>query len=419
MDRNWFQMLPTIREDNGITVVKRNGGTDMSSKQSIRDLLLRFNLCNKTYTKYRIHKTKEFMMSREDVKAAEADARSRHSLMQKYMSRWPARAKAVDDNISNILKKASSKETEAELQQYADDMRFCYFAYGFSPNEYLCYGLAAKNADERRSFVSERDIVECGYRMNDPLARQVLMDKMRTYERFKHFYGREAMSVCGESDHARYLDFVKKHPTFVKKDVMESCGRSVELVHLSEEGLSEEAFFHSLMNGRRYILEEQVVQSDAMSALNPSSVNTVRCLTIYTRHGILTPWCFLKVGQGGSFIDNGGAGGILVGIDAKTGVLSSDGIDELARRYAEHPDTGLTLKGYQLPEWENMLTMCREMASMEPQNKWIGWDMAHTAKGWVIIEGNSLSESIGPQSTSQHSIRSELEYYMKDVDLIV
>ena len=391
----------------------------MNSKQRLRDFMLRFSVYSKAYTRNKIHKAREFMMSPEDVQKAETDVQSRETLTLEYMNSWPARAKMVNENISDILKKSSSTEERERLQSYADDMKFCFFAYGFSPNEYLCYGLANKGIAERRAFISERDIVEYGYRMNDPLARQVLMDKMRTYERFKRFYGRKAVSVCGALDHSRYLDFVNEHSTFVKKDVMESCGRSVELVHLSKEGHSEEAFFSSLMNGHRYILEERVIQSDAMSALNPSSVNTVRCLTMYTRHGVLTPWCFLKVGQGGSFVDNGGAGGILVGIDENTGILSSNGIDELGRRYVTHPDTGLTLKGYQLPEWERMLAICREMAFMEPNNKWIGWDMAHTDKGWVIIEGNSLSEAIGPQSTSQHSIRSKLEELMKDVDLII
>lgn len=89
----------------------------------------------------------------------------------------------------------------------------------------------------------------------------------------------------------------------------------------------------------------------------------------------------------------------MIGIDTKTGVLSSDGVEEHGIRFETHPDSGIRFKGYQLPKWDKMISMCIETSSMVPEVRWIGWDMAYTDKGWITVEGNALAEVIGPQGT--------------------
>ena len=359
----------------------------------------------------------DFKLPESKVQLVEKDPGQMQTVLAGHIEQWKDKAAEIGNTIDAIFVRRPDL-TANGAEQLRQDMLFCYFAYGFTPHEYLCYGLDRKKPDERRTFVSDRESIWYAYRMNDFYAKGVFMDKMKTYFRFQPYFKREAVCVCGESDEREFQRFVSKHPVFVKKDVFESCGRGIELIDLTDRALGTDSFFRSLMNGGKYILEERVEQSNVMAALNRSSVNTVRCLTVNTRHGILTPWCFLKVGREGSFVDNGGAGGILVGIDVESGKLATAGIDELALRYEAHPDTGIEFVGYQLPDWEDMLSMCREMAAMEPKNKWIGWDLAHTDRGWVVIEGNAMSEVIGPQATGQRGIRQELDRCMSDMDLV-
>ena len=177
----------------------------------------------------------------------------------------------------------------------------------------------------------------------------------------------------------------------------------------------KEQLFESLILDGEMILEEQVIQTGVLKQLNGSSVNTVRCITLNTGKGIYTPFCFLKVGRKGAFVDNGGAGGILVGIDSKSGTLNTDGVDEVNHRYSIHPDSKVKFKGLQLPEWEQMISVCREMALQIEKVRFIGWDMAYSDKGWVVIEGNALSEVIGPQATSKKGIRKELNKYITEM----
>lgn len=180
------------------------------------------------------------------------------------------------------------------------------------------------------------------------------------------------------------------------------------MIDLARISMSPEELFAMLISQGKLIIEELVVQSESLRMFNSSSVNTVRCITFHTKNGVIAPFFFMKTGRAGSFVDNGSAGGLLVAIDNTTGCLGSS-TDEYGNRFDSHPDSGVSFRGFQLPEWKQMVNMCCEMASRLPEVKVIGWDMAHTNHGWVCIEGNSMTEAIGPQSTSLRGIRSEVE----------
>ena len=295
------------------------------------------------------------------------------------------------------------------------DMLFWYFAYGFSFSEFLCYRFHEKTREERMKFFSDRESVSLGYDMNDINDIMVFGDKMNTYKRFKEYYGREAVSLISASDYSAFEEFTKRHKQFVKKNVYQACGRGVELIDLEQDQRPNKVIFDYLISEGKVIIEEVVHQSDETAVFNKSSVNTIRCITLKTRQGIIVPYCFMKIGRAGAFVDNGGAGGILAGIDPQTGILGTDGVDENGMRYKYHPDSNVEINGYQLPDWNEMISICKRMAEKMPTVRMIGWDTAHTDKGWIVIEGNALTEVIGPQSTWLRGIRDDVISFYKMV----
>ena len=305
-----------------------------------------------------------------------------------------------------------TRKIRCDAEKVINDILFWHFVYGFSVNEYFCYNFYEKTSQERHTYISDREIIMFGYEVNDINKMQIFSDKMRTYKKFKDYYRRDAICINKKDDFSLFFEFVKKHPKFVKKEVREACGRSVELIDLTNGDIDESNLFNSLISKGKTILEEPIIQNSKMSQLNSSSVNTIRCITLLDRDEIKIPYCFAKIGRQGAFIDNGAAGGILVGIDCENGIFVTDGIDELGRRYKTHPDSGIELIGFQVPEWKQMKKLCKEMSKKIPSVKFIGWDMAYSEKGWVVVEGNSLSEAIGPQSTFGRGIRGDLVKYL-------
>ena len=361
---------------------------------------------------YRTQKVKEkyvlqYLLTEKQLSYCLESDIKKQRVIAEWENRHPEKASELKQKIDTAIQRGSLQDSE----NLRLELKFLYSAYGYTPNEYLSYGFSTKSYDEIRAFISDRQSVLYGYSMNHLYAMNLFLDKWRTYVKFRPYFHRECAVIESEEDYGTFESFVNKHPVFVKKDVFESCGRGVELVDISKETSIRECF-QRLRTTRKVIIEEVVRQSSKLALLNHSSVNTVRCFTLMLKSGIIIPWTFIKVGRNGSFVDNGGAGGLLVGIDSEKGILNTYGVDEYGYRYEKHPDTGIAFKGFALPEWDSMITLCKKMAAMEPKVPWIGWDMAHTDHGWVVIEGNSLSEAIGPQVTMQRGIKEDLERYI-------
>ena len=367
----------------------------------------------KSLTDLRIRLFERHLMPDRWVEPAENDAIRKRRAVARRENRHPRAAAGLKRQIGLLC--GRNPDVRAVLQADPDcltDLKFHGYAYGFLPFEYICYGFRSKTREERKSFVSdlERNIII--YRMNDIRAISLFADKGNAYELLKEFYGRECLAVEGKTDYQAFRAFAEKHPVLVKKPAVSEKGRAVERMDLSSGPGPDRRAFERLIRDGKQILEEPIVQSREMAAFNASSVNTVRCATILTRQGPEILFCGLTAGRAGSFVNNGGAGGILAGIDPETGILNTGGVDEYCFRYEAHPDSGVPFAGYRIPDWNGMLRTCREASLLAGRAgcRYAGWDMAHTEnRGWVIVEGNGGGQLIGAQIASRYGIRETVE----------
>lgn len=149
-----------------------------------------------------------------------------------------------------------------------------------------------------------------------------------------------------------------------------------------------------------YLIQEVVRQHDDMKALHPSSLNTLRLVTVRSlKDGIvhLLP-SILRIGTGDSIVDNTSRGGIAVGIDIERGVLKKYGFykPEFGLKTTVHPDSKITFEGYTIPFFNEAKEMALKFHSFINVHS-VGWDVAITPGGPVFIEGNDNWEINGPQ----------------------
>jgi len=138
------------------------------------------------------------------------------------------------------------------------------------------------------------------------------------------------------------------------------------------------------------LVEERVKQHPTLDALSPSGVNTVRiftCLDAHMRAHILG--CRLRISVN-STVDNMAAGNLAAPVDEATGRVVGPGVYSDMTRAPEtiHPVTGVPIQGFQIPFWQETLSMVREASELHPQNRSIGWDVVITPGGPGLIEGN-------------------------------
>ena len=147
----------------------------------------------------------------------------------------------------------------------------------------------------------------------------------------------------------------------------------------------------------RFLLQERVIQHPALSALHGASVNTVRLVTVLRDVEAVPFVAALRVGTGGSVLDNWSAGGLVVGLDLETGRLHGRGIFKPGCggeiRYGgtvdRHPDSGVLLDGYQLPDVDAAIRLACQFHRDMGGPRSIGWDLSMTPDGPTVVEGNS------------------------------
>lgn len=167
-----------------------------------------------------------------------------------------------------------------------------------------------------------------------------------------------------------------------------------------------------------YILEGKVEQHEFTRSLNPSSLNTLRIITLLDKDSqaeiILSS---LRFGKEGVEIDNTATGGYYFCINPKQGVIAPglSSYKEGYRRDCRHPVTGKYYEGLAIPYWEEVVRVCTEAARLAPFCRSIGWDVAITPTGPVLIEGNDdhaiVTQALFDGYLQQPRVRLKLEQF--------
>ena len=135
-----------------------------------------------------------------------------------------------------------------------------------------------------------------------------------------------------------------------------------------------------------------MIQHDDLNEINPLCVNTVRAMSL-NRNGIVNiPSCHLKMGVDNQHNDNVATGGIFVNYDIEKNKLSEIAIryvNLLETRYYSYPNTHFVFKDQSLPYPDKVISLVTKAAELFPNRFVIGWDVAYTPEGPVIIEGNT------------------------------
>jgi hypothetical protein len=205
-----------------------------------------------------------------------------------------------------------------------------------------------------------------------------------------------------EDPSARIREAVQKtvDGRLVIKPVRGAGGRSVIVVEADGDELVAISRAHrgpvpTVPIGERCVLQEAVTQHADLAAMYPLSLNTIRVQTLLKRNQeVIILGSAIRFGRNGSRVDNMSAGGIGVGVDVDTGQLKQTGRDFDSREYDRHPETGLTFKGYQVPYWPETLAVVERAQKSFTYFRLVGFDIAVTPTGPLIIEINPWSDNV-------------------------
>lgn len=317
------------------------------------------------------------------------------------------RKEIVEETIEKYTKSFNlSKKDKINLKK---DMIYCRVFYNLSFKEYFLFGFKNKSHFKRKNFIANMNRQNYLYLLGEKEGQEILNDKYKSYEILKKFYKRELIKI-GENDYTEFQKFIKKYPVFVKKPIDSSFGKGIELID-SNDYKNPKTLFSYLLEDKDVILEERIIQHEKMASLHPESLNTLRIVTYRDENDqVFIHLPFIKIGRGSSFVDNGGAGGMLARINPETGELITNGKDENNTVYEYHPDTNVRLKGFKIPSWEKAVSLAKDAALAFDKTRYIGWDVAIDKDGNpLIVEGNGKTQFLGQQITDEVGKRKDLE----------
>lgn len=155
------------------------------------------------------------------------------------------------------------------------------------------------------------------------------------------------------------------------------------------------------------IIEKGIEQSSQFSSFNPDSVNTMRIWVLnYGNNRIDILGAYLRIGRAGSAVDNASAGGLMCPIALDSGTLGP-AITKQSPHRAElcaHPDTGTSLAGETIEDWNAIRTFACEVLRKLPQTRFAGLDITMTAQGPLLVEANVLPDKDGAAHANIPSI---------------
>lgn len=144
-----------------------------------------------------------------------------------------------------------------------------------------------------------------------------------------------------------------------------------------------------------YIHEDVLVQHDDINKINPSCINTLRIETyIDIDQNIHIMNVFMRFGVGDNIVDNGHSGGIYVGVEGEKGTLKESAMEEAhfgGRDYHSHPNSDYPFKDFVVPFFKEACALVIKATEFLP-DRYIGWDVAITNDGPVIIEANEYPD---------------------------
>ncbi len=265
------------------------------------------------------------------------------------------------------------------------DIINCALRYQSGYVDYLLFEMWRLNKDERKTVLTRgKNNVFVKY-YNNPSYNHIFLNKNEFNERFKKYLNREYIILNGNNKD-EFNKFLKGKKVIFCKPTSGTHGDSMEKIVISE---FKGDLYDYLYNKNLILVEEVVIQCEEMNKLYPYAINTVRIITVHKYDGeVLVVAAYQRIGNHGYIVDNYNGGGMVVPINEKTGIIEYPAVDKRKQIYYKHPMTDTPIVGFKVPKFSSAVNLAKKAAKVIDEIRYVGWDIAITDKGPVIIEGN-------------------------------
>lgn len=205
------------------------------------------------------------------------------------------------------------------------------------------------------------------------------------------FWFNEEMQMISEDDVADIVS--KEDELFVKVATESYGGKGVQ--YISKENNIVKAFWDFVRATKCDIIAQRAIkQHKDISAVNESSVNTIRMISLLSKDGPKIYSSIFRVGMKGKKVDNYTSGGLTVGINEE-GFLNQYAYNDRGECFDKHPSSGFVFGGYEIPGYKKARELVMKAHPMVPHFRLVSFDIAIDENGEpIFVEANLCKGSV-------------------------
>ena len=267
------------------------------------------------------------------------------------------------------------------------DMLYCSYKFLAGYTDYFLFYFEDLTNAQRKTYITRG--VNNGYlkALNDSSYYHYFRNKVEFNQKFKEFVKRDFLDLR-EASEKKFEKFVAKHSIIMVKPVDQSGGANVEKIVIDEK-TNVKKLYEVLKKTKQFLVEDYVRQHKEMNRLCKASVNTLRIVTVRKNNKTTVMLRAIRIGNGLRDVDNFHSGGMYTLFD-ENGVITKPAMDREGKLFEVHPVSKVPIKGFKIPYYKESIDLAVTASQKIPQVGLVGWDIAITDKGPVLIEGNEL-----------------------------
>lgn len=355
-------------------IMKKLDCSRETAENKLRDAKERFGIGPQMYRRYRFYEIPE-----------EEHEERREEILDALAER--TRVQHLDDEqyLAKIMKATGWSRSEA-----VGRLQKAKLNCGATWKDFFAFKFWEIPEEEQKTYFTTELSLSISDNLDVMTNRDIFVNKERFLDVFSDYANRK-WCISDELSREEFAEkFAGVQRLVYKPSFNGNSGNGIEIFDAGADGTYR--IYDKISEMPRGLVEEYVFQHDKMKELYPNSVNTLRVATVRWQDAetgedhLEIPYAMIRIGSGGSSVDNFTTGGMVAAIDMEKGVVCTDAVNVNGDCFASHPDTGTEINGFEIPMFFEAIELARKAAS--GIYGYVGWDVALSDHGPLLIEAN-------------------------------
>ena len=293
------------------------------------------------------------------------------------------KVKAIDREKLNKLASDIAARNNKSVGYVKRDMIKNFIRYGIGYTDYLKGDYINLTKEQKKTYVTTKSFYKLLRYLNNPKYDACMSDKIVFNRIFDKYLKREWIDIRNTSV-KDFEKFLKNKKTIFAKPPTDFGGHGIQKIEVKDIN-DVEKLHKELLKKKLYLIEDGIIQHKELDKLNPYAVNSFRVVTLVKdgKAHILANALRINVDDAIAI----GCSDAYMRLD-ESGKVCSRVIDDVANVYEEHPIAKIKFSTVKVPFVKEAFDMALEAALVVPEVRYVGWDIAITENGPVMMEGN-------------------------------